>query len=448
MSEAPRRQVLILGAGLVARPIVRYFLGLDRCRLTVASLSREDAQALVEKHPRGTARQVDVTDASQCEPLIRESDLVVSLVPYAFHVQVARVALRHRVNMLTTSYAVPEMRALDGEARAAGVTILNEVGLDPGLDHMSAMRMIDAVKASGGTVVEFASCCGGLPSPDAADNPWKYKFSWSPRGALLAGRLSARYLERGRVVSVPADRLFAHHRPYEVEELGRFEAYPNRDSLRYIEAYGLHGIESMLRGTIRYPGWSETMQAVADLGLLDLTARKWPHGSSYADFLSHFVAGGSDGLGTRLARRLGIERDHPIVRRLEWAGLLDDDPLPEIEASPLDILAVRFQQRMAYGDGERDMVLLRHELLARWPDRPAERQVSLLAAYGESGGDSATARTVSLPAAVAGRLLLEGRLPGAGIRIPTEREVYLPVLRALEEMGIGFKEWREEVEGE
>ena len=443
MSSDPK-SVLILGAGLVSRPIVRFFLEDDGFQLTLASLAIDDARALVADHPRGQCHEVDVTDPSQLEPLVQASDLVISLVPYAFHVVVARCAIRHRVNMVTTSYVFPEMRALDAEAREAGITILNEVGLDPGLDHMSAMCVIDRVRAAGGEVVGFKSACGGLPAPEAADNPWKYKFSWSPRGALLAGRLSARYLENGRVVNIPGESLFGHRWPYRVEEVGDFEMYPNRDSLRYIEAYDIHQVETMLRATIRYPGWSETMKAVADLGLLDVDSRRWPRGTTYAGFLSTFLPEGPQSPRERLAAHLDLPERHPIVERFEWAGLFADETLHTTEAAPLDILATRFEERMKYADRERDMVLLRHELRVRYPNRPDEREISLLVAYGEPGGDSATSRTVSLPAAVAGKLLLEGRMQ-PGVQIPTVRAIYEPILAGLRQMGIEFREWSDPI---
>ena len=435
-------RVLILGAGLVCRPIVRFFLDDDSCRLTVASLAVEDAEELVENHPRGTPRAVDVSDPAQLEPLVEASDLVISLVPYVHHPAVARCAIRHRVDVVTASYLQPEIRALDAAAREAGITILNEVGLDPGLDHMSAMRMIDRVHAEGGRVSEFRSCCGGLPSPEAADNPWKYKFSWSPRGALLAARLAARYLDRGRVIDIPGEALFEHHWPYEIEGVGRFEIYPNRNSLCYVETYGLHDVETMLRATIRYPGWSATMKAVTDLGLLDVTPRDWGQRATYSDFLAAFLPDGTGPLAQRLARRLGRSTDDPILERFAWVGLLAGDPLPEAHASPLDILAHRFSERMAYADGERDMVLLRHDMCVRRPDRDDERRISLLVAFGEPDGDSATARTVSLPTALAGRLLLDGRIE-PGVRLPTVRQIYEPILTRLEDMGIVFREWTE-----
>lgn len=439
-------KVLILGAGLVARPIVRYFLRLGDVDVTVASLYLEDAEALVDNHSRGTAIAVDVGDTDSVEPLIEGSDLVVSLVPYALHVAVAGFAIRHQVDMITASYVSPEMRALDTEARNAGVTILNETGLDPGLDHMAAMRLIDQVRHAGGRVISLDSCCGGLPSPEAANNPWKYKFSWSPRGALLAGRLGARYLHEGRTVSVPGPELFAHHWPYEVEGVGRFEMYPNRDSMPYIDLYELKNLRSMRRGTIRYPGWCETMKVVADLGLLDIDERSHPPGATYGDLVSAGLPQGAGSVTERLARRLGIATDHEIIARLEWAGLLSDEPLPEGEASLLDLVAARFQRLMVYRPGERDMVLQRHELVASYPDkRPDERFVSLLVAYGEKTGDSATARSVSLPAAIAGDLMLRGKLKMPGVRIPTAPEIVRPVLERLEELGITFKEWSEPV---
>ena len=434
------KRVRVLGAGRVSRPIVRYFLDQGGYQVAAASLFIADARALVEDHPDGTALAVDVTDSALLDPLIRDSDLVVSLVPYDYHVAVARLAIRHRVSMVTASYVSPQMRELDDAARDAGVTILNEVGLDPGIDHMSAVRMIAGVKQSGASVQEFVSCCGGLPAPEAADNPWRYKFSWSPRGALLASTLDAAWLEDGEVKRVPGLELFSCSRPYDVEGVGRFEMYPNRDSLTYIDLYGLAQARTVLRGTLRYPGWSETTKALADLGLLDVVERRWADATSYADLLSACLPPGGGALKRRLAERLGLPESHEVIERMDWAGLLSADRLPSDRSSPLDLLAARFAERMGYADGERDMVLLRHEIIACAPDRPSERRISLLVAYGEPGGDSATSRTVSLPAAIAGRLLLDG-LSLPGVQVPTEPELADAILDELAGLGIRFKEW-------
>jgi saccharopine dehydrogenase (NADP+, L-glutamate forming)/spermidine synthase len=436
-------RLLILGAGLVSRPIVRYFLEREGYHSTVASLYPADAEALVAGHPRGRAIGVDVLDDDQLEPLLLDAELVVSLVPYSMHARVARFAVQHGVHMITASYVQPEIQALDAEARRAGVTVLNELGLDPGLDHLSAMHLIDRIRSRGGRVESFSSCTGGLPAPEAADNPWRYKFSWSPRGALLAGRNAATYLEDGSEVRISGERLFEHGRPYEVEGLGSMEMYPNRDSTRYVALYGIEGVRTMLRGTLRYPGWCETMLALSRLGMLEVERRSWPAGTRWCEFLAGFLPSeppsGAGSLRERLAARLELPADHAVIERFEWAGLLSDEQLPELDASPLDLLADLFQVRMRYRKRERDMVVMRHEIVARYDDH-AERCVARLVAYGEPDGDSATSRTVSYPAAIAARLVLEGKLSAPGVHVPTRADIYRPILAELEGLGIAFEE--------
>lgn len=444
MSRSTHR-VLILGAGLVSRPIVRYFLDRPGYRVTVATLFLDDAHALIENHDRATAVEFDVSDDAQVEPLVRGTDLVVSLVPYVFHPRVARFAIKHGIDMVTASYVAPEMRELDAMAREEGVLVLNEVGLDPGLDHMSAMRLIHDIRASGGTVVGFESCTGGIPAPEAADNPWCYKFSWSPRGALLAGRQAARFLERGVVREIPGPELFLHGRPYTVEKLGTFEMYPNRDSMRYVETYGIDQVTDMLRGTVRYPGWCESMKAVVDLGLLEVEPRDWPSGATFADMATAGLPPGDGPPRQRIAAHLGLAEEHPVLDRLEWSGVLSERLLATGRAAPLDLLAELFQEKMGYARGERDMVVMQHRVTARWPDGRVEVRSSRLVAYGEPEGDSATSRTVSLPAAIAARLILDGQLRLSGVHIPTERAIYEPILDESAELGITFEESSESV---
>jgi saccharopine dehydrogenase-like NADP-dependent oxidoreductase len=437
------KNVLILGAGLVSRPIVTYLLAQADCRVVVATRTVEKAERLVAGHPRGEAKKLNLDDPKGLEDLIKEADVVVSLVPYAYHVQVSKLGIKHGTHVVTTSYVSPEMQALDEPARKAGVLVLNEIGLDPGIDHMSAMQIINRVCDTGGEVVHFSSCCGGLPAPEANDNPWGYKFSWSPRGVLLAGRNPAKYLREGEVVDIPGPDLFDHRWPYEVEGIGLLEMYPNRDSLGYIDTYGLKGIKNMFRGTIRYPGWCETLKALSDLGLMDDEEREWEPGTSYRDLLASFLPAGSGTLVERLAGHLGIDRDHDIVSRFEWAGLLSDRPLPDSRISPLNVLVHRFLETMRYRSAERDMILLRHEFIADYPDRPSEKIVSLFADFGVPGGDSAMSKTVSMPAAVATKLILEKAIELTGVHVPVLPELYDPVLSELEGIGVRFEEWTE-----
>jgi len=433
-------RILVLGAGLVARPLVQYLLDQPDFQVTVASRTVEKARALIGDRPNGRALAFDIErEPEHLDDLVAQADLAVSMLPYIHHLQVAHACLRHRRHLVTTSYVKDEMRALDGAARQAGVLFLNEIGLDPGIDHMSAMRIIDRVHASGGRVVSFRSYCGGLPAPEANTNPFGYKFSWSPRGVLLAGRNDARYLEDGQVVEVPNRRLFATRHTVPVEGVGDLEAYPNRDSLPYIQLYGIPEARTMYRGTLRYPGWCETWQKFVELGLLDLTEREDLAGMTYRQLLAHRIGRPeTSDLRRDLAVHLNIPADSPILDRFEWLGLLSDDPLPP-ERTILDVLAVRMQEKLQYAPGERDMVVLLHDFVAEYPDR-RERIRSWLVDFGIPHGDTAMARTVGLPAAIATRLILQGVIRLTGVHIPVLPEIYGPVLAELEDRGIRVQE--------
>ena len=420
--------VLLLGAGLVSRPFVRAVTAWPDVELTVADLDPTAAARVLDGHPRGRAVAVSVDDDAALSKLVEGSELVVSLLPATLHVRIAKQAIAHRVPMITTSYVSPDMQALDAAAREAGILLLNEIGLDPGLDHMSAMRLIRTVQSEGARVVSFRSCCGGLPSPEANTNPWGYKFSWSPRGVLAAGRKPARWIADGRVVEVPGGEIFRHAAPYDVSEVGRLEVYPNRDSNAYAATYGIEGVRTMFRGTLRYPGWCETMDALQRLGLLDDAARTWRAGTTHAEFMESFAAPGDEPLPAA------------VMERLRFAGLFADAPLGPSRMAPIDVLCARLVASLAYAEGERDMIVLRHELGVVAASGRGETRTSTLVAYGEPRGDSAMARTVALPAAVAARLILDGRIASTGVRIPVEPAIYEPVLDALEPMGIVFRE--------
>jgi saccharopine dehydrogenase-like NADP-dependent oxidoreductase len=441
------KQILVLGAGLVAGPLVRYLLAQEGVQVTVADQVASKAQALVAGEQNGTALSLDVSDEARVEALIASHDLSVSLLPYAFHPVIARLCVAHGKPMVTASYVKNEMRALDDSARKAGVIVLNEVGVDPGLDHMSAMRVIDRIRDAGGHLVSFSSYCGGLPAPDANDNPLGYKFSWSPRGVILAGKNPARYLEDGEIIEIPGEKLFAYHWPVEIEGLGALEGYPNRDCLPYIETYGIQGVESMFRGTLRYPGWSATMKRIAELGLLDETRRSDLAGLTYAGFLRTLVDNTEEpgSLEEDVADALGIDPDARIISNLKWLGLFEEGPLPERVKSPLDVLAARMLERMQYAPGERDLLVMQHEFLAQYPDR-RERTTSTLIDYGIPNGDTSMSRTVGLPAAIATMLVLRGEIDLAGVQIPVRRELYEPILSELEGLGIAFHEKTEVID--
>ena len=434
------KRVLVLGAGLVAGPLVRYLLNQPDYKVTVASRSVAKAQALVGDHSQGSAAAFDITrDGEKLGVLVAKADLAVSLLPYIHHVQVADECVRQGRHLVTTSYVSDGMQALDGAAREVGVILLNEIGLDPGIDHMSAMRVITRVHQADGQIKSFRSYCGGLPAPDANDNPLGYKFSWSPRGVILAGRNRARYREHGAVVQIPNARLFATHFVTHVEGLGDLEAYPNRNSLPYAGIYGIPETDTMYRGTLRNLGWSDVMQKLNELGYFGLDEQLDLRGKTFCQVMAGLI--GTDDsaeLETRLALALNVAPNSGVMMALEWLGLLSDEPVPD-RSTLLDVLADQMLARMSYRPGERDMVVLVHEFTARYGDRE-ETITSTLVDFGVPGGDSSMARTVGLPAAIGARLILDGDIRLSGVRIPVLPEIYEPVLEELAQLGITCEE--------
>jgi saccharopine dehydrogenase (NADP+, L-glutamate forming)/spermidine synthase len=428
----------------VSGPAVDYLLGQRGFAVTVADQEPGRAARLVRNRPTGTAVEQSMDDADGLRRLIAENDVVVSLLPPEFHVAVARECIALRTPMATTSYVSPEMQALDIPARKVGVLLLNELGVDPGIDHMSAKTIIDSIRDDGGRIVSFKSYCGGLPAPEANDNPWGYKFSWSPHGVLRACKSPAQYLRDGQVVQVPADELFTQEEPRSIEGVGMLEAYPNRDSLPYIDLFDLKYARTMIRATLRYPGWCRTLQQLVDLGLLDETAGQWSAGMTLAEYTRSFLRGSTNGeLRTTLAGQIGLPPDSDPLSRFAWLGLFDEQPLPLNEGSPLDVMAAQMLSRMIYRPGERDMVVMQHEFIAEYPDRPAERILSTLVTYGIPNGDTAMARTVGLPVAMGAKLIAESRLEMTGVQIPVDPRIYQPVLRDLATAGIALADHRE-----
>lgn len=433
------KTVLVFGAGLVAGPLVRHLLG-QGYQVTVASRTLGKATALISGHPQGRAVRFDITeDEVRLGELVAQADLCVSLLPYIYHVQVARVCVEHQKALVTTSYVSDEMEALDGDAREAGVILLNEIGLDPGIDHMSAMRVIDRVHDAGGEVKAFRSFCGGLPAPEANDNPLGYKFSWSPRGVLLAGRNDARYLENGHVVDVPNERLFATHYVTWVNGLGDYEAYPNRDSLPYVDRYGIPEADTMYRGTLRNLGWCDVMQKLNELGYFSLDERPDLPQTTFRQVMAGLIGKEpSPDLQLDLAIHLNVAPNSGVMMALEWLGLLDAEPVPE-KMTLLDVLADQMLEEMRYGEGERDMVALVHEFRVDHEGRE-EAISATLVDFGDPDGNTAMARTVGLPAAIGARMILEDWIDLSGVHIPVLPEIYEPILDELEHLGISFEE--------
>lgn len=436
------KRVLCLGAGLVAKPLVEELLARPGVHLTLAALNLERAQKLVEgpaEEGRAQALPLDVDDAEALGRRVAEADAAVSLLPAHLHPVVARRCVEHGVPLVTTSYVSDAMRQLDDEARGRGVLLLNECGLDPGIDHMMAVDVIRRVEREGGRIVSFVSYCGGLPAPDAADNPLRYKLSWNPRGVLVAARSPVRFLRDGAVVEHPNPYLEEGPARVTIAGVGELEGYPNRDSLPYRELYGLEHARDLFRGTLRYPGWSETMEALLRLGLLE-TSAEGGLGPSYCDLLDQRLPRGSGPMPKRIARFLELPEDHPVLDRLAWLGLFSQQPLPDEAATPLDALAHLVADKLRFKEGEQDMVVLEHRFVARGADGRERQITSRLVLYGTAGDDSAMARAVGLPAAIACGLILDGRIELTGVRIPVSEAIAGPILEELAKRGFEVTE--------
>jgi saccharopine dehydrogenase (NADP+, L-glutamate forming)/spermidine synthase len=433
-------KILVLGAGLVTGPLVRYLLEQPDFHVKVASRTKSKAETLVGDHSNGEAEQLNVDNVDRLEELVSQADMAISLLPYIHHPTVAKLCIKHAKNMVTASYVSDAMRALDGEARDAGIMILNEIGVDPGIDHMSAMKIIHDVQNGGGRIASFYSYCGGLPAPEANTNPYGYKFSWSPKGVLLAAKNSAKYLKDRKEVNVSSEDLFDHFWHLDIPDLGKFEAYPNRNALPYMEIYGIQDTDAMYRGTLRYPGWCATLKKLVDLGILSEEDTPDIGEMTVSGFMGNMIsADSSQDVRKALASQLAIDEDSKVMRRFEWLGLLDDSPVPIDKGGPIDVLVALMLKKMQYETGERDMLIQHHEFAAHYPDRK-EKITSTLIDYGIPNGDTSMSRTVGLPCAVGARMVATGEIKETGVHIPVKPEIYKPVLSELENMGIVFKE--------
>ncbi|MBS3777829.1 MAG: saccharopine dehydrogenase NADP-binding domain-containing protein [Candidatus Thermoplasmatota archaeon] len=438
-------KVLVLGAGMVSRPLVRYLLNLSDVTVTMASRTVEKAEKIIDNHPNGNAVSLDVKNDEKLESLISNADVVVSLLPYVFHVKVAKMCIHHKKHLVTTSYVSKEMKALDNDAKEANILLLNECGLDPGIDHMSAMKIIHDVEQNNGYIESFHSTTGALPSHEHNTNPFGYKFSWSPRGVLLASRNPARWLEKGEIISVPGEELFEHYRLQDVLNVGTFENYPNRDSVQYKDIYGLTKAKTVYRGTFRMTGWCETLRSIADIGWLEDTPIKDSTIQTYADVTAHLLdTKNDDSLYKKTASSLNLPTYAAVLKRLQWLGLFSDIALPKDKDTPLDYLNVLTLNKMPLPADEKDMIVMHHEFIAVYGSQK-EYLTSTLVNYGKPHGDSAVARTVAFPAAIAVKMILNETITQTGVHIPIIPEIYNPILDELETMDISFSETRNQL---
>lgn len=430
------KKILILGSGLVAKPIIQHLLSRGY-EVTVASNTPDRSDAMIAGQSNGLSLFWDAGDEDTLSRMVSGHDLTVSLLPYVFHASVARQCVAHKKNMVTTSYVKPEMRELDRAAKDAGIILLNEMGLDPGIDHMSAMRIIDTVHEREGAILEFYSICGALPAPEAADNPFRYKFSWSPKGVVLAGNNDAVYLHHGKVIEIPSAELFRNPFSVNFPGVGELQVYPNRDSLAYKEIYGIPEAQTMFRGTFRYTGWCETLDAMKRLSLISPEKLNMT-GMTCAGMVRSKTGNltVSSSVRNQVAGFLGLPESAHAIEAMNWLGLFDDTPMNRSVDSTFEVTSDLMIEKMSLGPDERDMVAMQHTFLAAFSDGRKEVIRSRMLDFGTLATDTSIARTVALPAAIGVEMILNEKINVKGVHVPVIPEIYNPVLDQLELLGI------------
>lgn len=448
------KTILVLGAGQSAPYMIDYLLKQAEENdwfITVGDKDYNLAKQSINRHPRGNAVEFDVTETEMRSTHIKKSDVVINFLPPTFQYLLALDCINYGKHMITASYQDHRMKELNHDANLKGILILNEMGLDPGIDHMSAIALITRVREAGGRITEFKSYGSGLPAPEALANPFNYCITWNPRNVVMAGETGAQYLEDGHLKILPHTQVFNRTWTVELDGVGTMEAYPNRDSLVYRELFGLEQVQTMIRGTLRYPGWSETWSQIVKLGLPNekLVIPNLRE-KTYVEYLEMFLPIHASGkkLPQRVANFLQINPTGKIMSNLKWLGLFSDEKITSRVETSTEVLVELLKKKLFLPPNTRDMVALMHEIDIEYsePKPRKERITSTLVEYGQPDGFTAIAKTVGLPAAIAAKLVLQDKLPITGCQIPTHPAIYPPVLKELEENGLVFSERTETLE--
>ena len=435
------KSILILGAGRSSTTLINYLIKAAEehgWMVTVADTDLDIALSKTEHSKNALGVQLDVNDVTKRQELIRDKNVVVSLLPAFLHPIVAKDCLEFSKHLVTASYLNEDIRSMEQEALAKGLLFMGEMGLDPGIDHMSAMQKINEIKAEGATLSAFYSYTGGLIAPESDDNPWSYKFTWNPRNVVLAGQGTAQYLNAGKIKYIPYNRLFSERKVIQVPELGPYDVYANRDSLPYRKLYGIENVPTILRGTIRANGYCDAWDTLVNIGLtddsydIDLESIK-----TYRELVESFILGTYPDIKTGVSNFLGLPVDHEIIRKLEWTELFSDRPIKLKRATPAQALEDLLLDKWALKKEDKDMIIMQHQF-EYVLDGVSKKLISSMVTKGEDSVNTSMAKTVGLPVAILVKLLLLGKVSLTGVHIPVMAEIYEPVLEELKEYGIDF----------
>ena len=441
------RKILIIGAGRSASSLIKYLLDksdAEKLLLTIADLSEELANKKTGNHKNACAISFDVCNETQRKQEIQQADIVISMLPAHLHIEVAKDCVFYKKSMITASYISEEMKSLDFQAKENQIVLMNEIGLDPGIDHMSAMKIMDEIKSKGGKIILFESFCGGLVAPESDTNLWNYKFTWNPRNVVLAGQGgAAKFIQEGTYKYIPYHKLFRRTEFLEVEGFGRFEAYANRDSLKYRDIYGLQNAETCYRGTIRRVGFSKAWDVFVQLGMTDDTyIIDDSELMSNRDFVNLFLPyHPTDSVEIKFRHQLKIDQDDVIWDKLLELDLFSKSVVTGLKnATPAQMLEKILSYKWTLQPEDKDMIVMYHKI--GYEVNGEQKQIDAkMVCLGDDQTYTAMAKTVGLPVAIATLKILNGEIQTTGVQLPVSKEVYLPILEELEQYGVVFKEF-------
>lgn len=438
-------KILVIGAGRSATSLINYLLtnsDVYNWQITVADVDLNLAnQKIKHNNKNATAISFNIEDVELRQNTIKIHDFIISMLPAFMHMPVAKDCLMFNKHLATASYVSKEMAELNNEAKAKELLFLNECGLDPGIDHASAMKIIDEIKEKGGEVTSFKSYCGGLVAPESNTNPWGYKFSWNPRNVVLAGQSTAQYLLNGELKFLPYNRLFKNIDTINIKDYGNFDAYANRDSLSYINVYSLKNIKTMLRGTLRQQHYCKAWHVFVKLGLTDDgSTLSNINMKTYNDLISAFLPAGKGNVKERLKLFMGDEWDNEVENMLNYLEIFDNKPLINKTASAAQHLQLLLEEKWKLNANDKDMIVMQHLFEYVTKNGEHKKTNSSLVVIGDDNINTAMAKTVGLPLAICVKNFLTGKFKEYGVVVPVKKSIYLPLLTELEEMGIEFKE--------
>lgn len=433
------KTITIVGAGLMVKPMVDYFIEKKAYRIYLLDQYVEKAIAIKANRPACIALEWRNNDTEQLDNVIKKSDIVISMVPKIVHIIIARSCLKYKKNMITASYEVPALMDLKNEVDEQGILILSELGEVPGMDHFGTQLLLDQIKKDKGRVLSINSYGSGIPSFESNNNPMGYKFSWRPATVFIAAQTAAAYFKEGKKIFIPGDKLFENFWYVEIDDLGIFETYANKDVEKYIEPFGLDRNISFYRGLLRYSGYCNNMRYMMELGLFDNEKSKNFSNNTFRQFTSSLVEGSLGGnVEENVANHLDLDINSDFLHRMKWLGFFDEETIPIDRGTNLDVLLNRMLKKMVYARGEKDMIILHIEIIAEFDGGIKEKRIATMNVKGNDG-ETAMSRAVALPTAISSRLIVDGKIKAKGLRMPPNLpELYKPALNELKEYGFEF----------